>query len=104
MEVIGKRCSASRGNPVGCLWPQRDERFFTGDVGTLLEFAQVQVQAAIDSLEPLLQGREIERAVHLQRRHDAQPDGPMHGGVEAVEINGSHLESFWRWIFRTCQA
>ena len=51
----------------------------------------MQIQAAIDRIKPLLQGREVERAIHLQRRHDAQPDGAMDGRVEAVEINGIHF-------------
>ena len=45
----------------------------------------------LDSIEPLLQGCEIEGTIDLQRRHDAQPDGAMHSGVESIKINGIHF-------------
>ena len=36
-------------------------------------------------------GLKEESAINLQRRHDAQPNGAMHSGVEAVEINRTHF-------------
>ena len=48
----------------------------------------MQIQAAIDGVEPLLQRGEIERAIHLQGGHDAEPDRAVNGRIEAVEING----------------
>jgi len=87
---MGESLLARCGDFVGCLWTQTDERFLARDVSVLLQFPQVEIQTAIDGIEPLFQGGEIKRALDLQRSHDAQPNGPVNGGVQSVEINGIH--------------
>jgi hypothetical protein len=87
-EIIVERFTAQVCDFISCLWPQADERLFAGHVSACLQFAKMQIQAAIHRLEPFLQRSEVLRPIDLQRRHDPQPDGAVNGRVKAVEING----------------
>ena len=88
LDVIRQSFSTCGRDFVSRFGPQSDERLFARDVSPFLQFAEMQIQAAVNRVEPLFQRREIKRAVHLQRGHDAEPERAVNGGVEAVEING----------------
>jgi len=91
LNVICQSFSASGRDFISGFWPQADECFFARDVPPFFQFAEMQIQTAVNCVEPFFQRREIKRAVHLQRCHDAKSNWAVNGGVEAVEING--------WLF-----
>src|ERR1700722_18960425 len=99
LDVIRQSFSASGRDFVSRFWPQADERLFARDITLLFQFAKMRIQAAINRVEPFFKRREIKRAAHLQRGHEAERERAMEGGVEAVKIRG--LFFLWGGNFST---
>jgi hypothetical protein len=90
LQIVGEGLAPGWRDPVGGFWPQRDESLFASNITTLFQFAQMEVQAAVNGVEPFFQRCKIQRPVYLQRCHNAQSNGPMHSGIESVKINRLH--------------
>src|ERR1022692_2322064 len=87
---MAKGRSTLLGQMVGRLRATTYEGFLGPDVLSLFKFLKLKPQAAVRCFQPLFQGGEIMRPNKLKCRQHTQPQWPMNGGVEAVEVNRLH--------------